>query len=234
MSTKVIVRIIIGAIILILLGIIYVYQSGMLETHNNEQTELPPIVQNDQPEEKTENASSTPTEVTNIATDRLKDMEDSIADLEDTVSDHKKLIDDLSDNTATSASPSSISGKAIFATASTEGSVYSSTATAYASMNFFVNIVCPKECVLWIDFSTISKNDTANNVNTYGIFLNGGDQAISSYATMSIANGAVPISLSGAIPTSAGTHTVEIRAKTSGGTLQTDTSFLKVLAIESL
>jgi len=87
--------------------------------------------------------------------------------------------------------------------------------------------------LLWVNFYTASKNDSANNVNTYGVFLNGQDQSIYNQATMPVADGTIPISLNGVIPVSAGTHTVEIRTKTSGGTMQTDVSFLQVLAIEN-
>jgi len=222
MSTKVLVRILIGAIIASLLVIIYLYtpQSNNLDQSNS------PVAQ---VEKQVEGPTEQP-----ISVDRVQSMVEDIEALEIAVSDQGKLIDTLSENNDVAVSTSdSNSGQKILSTAQVKGSSFSTSATTYAAMNTFVNIVCSVKCTLWIDFYTTSKNDTANNVNTYGIFLNGGDQSISSSATMPIANGAIPISLSGAIPTSAGTHTVEIRAKTSGGTLQTDTSFLKVLAIES-
>jgi len=226
MSTKVLVRILIGAIIIGLLVIIYLYQSDTLQSNNLDLSNTPVAQGERQMEEPTEQP---------ISVDRVQSIVEDIQTLEDIVSDQQKLINDLSESKEVPVTKSvSSSGPKILATAHIKGSAFSTSSAAYSDMNTFVNIVCSAKCTLWVDFYTTSKNDTANNVNTYGIFLNGGDQSISSYATMPIANGAVPISLSGAIPTSAGTHTIEIRAKTSGGTLQTDTSFLKVLAIESL
>ncbi len=226
MSTKVLVRIIIGAIIVGLLVIIYLYQSDTLQGNNLDLSNSPVAQGEQRMEEPTEQP---------ISVDRVKSIVEDIKALEEAVSDQKKLIDTLSENNDVAVSTSdSNSGQKVLSTAQVKGPSFSTGATTYAAMNTFVNIVCSAKCILWVDFYTTSKNDTASNVNTYGIFLNGGDQSISSYATMPIANGVVPISLSGAIPTSAGTHTVEIRAKTSGGTLQTDTSFLKVLAIERL
>ena len=226
MSTKVIVRVIIGAIIVTLLVIIYIFQREKLQNETQTSSDMSVAQETKQTEEQTESS---------IATDRLKSMAESIESLEDAVATQQKFIDKLSEETEVSATKEpEISGQKILADAHIRGPAFSTSATSYSAMNTFVNIVCSAKCTLWIDFYTTSKNDTANNVNTYGIFLNGQDQSLSSQAIMPVVNGAVPISLSGAISTNAGTHTVEIRAKTSGGTLQTDTSFLKVLAIERL
>ena len=226
MSTKVLVRIIIGAIIVGLLVIIYMYQSGTLQ-NNNHNLAITPTAPEEKPIEG-------PTEYP-ISVDRVKSMVDDIEALENAVSDQQKLIDDLSESkeavTVTKSAPNI--GQKILATAQVKGAAFSTTSAAYSDMNTFVNIVCSTKCTLWIDFYATSKNDTAQNVNTYGVFLDGQDQSLTTQATMPISNGAMPMSLSGAITTSTGTHTVEIRAKTSGGTLQTETSFLKVLAIES-
>ena len=224
MSTKVLTRIIVGSVIVVLFIIIYIFQSTALRNNNREvKVDSLPVQ-----ESKTTGASESV-----MTTDRLGKIEDTISKLEDYVKDQESTIDDLSEKIATSSADSTdVTNKKILATTQTKGSTFSTTATAYTPMGSFVNINCPVRCTLWINFYSSSKNDTANNVNTYGVFLNGQDQSTYSQATFPVASGSAPISLNTAISVSAGTHTVEIQAKTSGGTLRSDVSFLQVMAIE--
>ena len=223
MSTKVIARIIVTCIILVLIGIIYILWSNGKQSAPDNLAEAPAVEQS---------AKSALVE-SDTATDRLKDIEDDITKLKKMVKEQKSLIDTLSEGNATSeAQLVKISSKNVLATAHTKGSLFSTTSTAYSPMSMFVNIACPVQCTLWIDFYTTSKNNSANNENTYGLFLNGQDQSLYSKAVLPTTNGSASISLNDAIPVGAGTYTVEIQAKTSGGTLQSDISFLQVLAIE--
>ncbi len=223
MSTKTITRIIIGATIVLLVIIIYIFQSN-LQNNNREVDTEKEIVDETAPNQKEEESMST---------DRLKSIEDSIAKLEETAEDQDTAIGKLSEKTENIATASSsVSDKKILANAQTKGSAFNTTSTNYSPMGMYVNISCPVQCTLWINFYSSSKNDAANNVNTFGVFLNGQDQSTYSQATLPIASGSVPISLNSAISVSAGTHTVEIQAKTTGGTLRSDVSFLQVMAIE--
>jgi hypothetical protein len=70
------------------------------------------------------------------------------------------------------------------------------------------------------------------NSNTFAVFLNESDQSIYSQANYPAASFSIPISINGVIPVNAGIYTVDVRAKTSGGTLQSNVSVLQVMAIE--
>ena len=224
MSTKVLTRIIIGATVLFLIVIIYIFQTNYRQNKNQEVSSNPTPIKETETTKENENSMST---------DRLSKIEDTISKLEDNIKDQESTIDDLSEKIATSSAESTdVTNKKILATTQTKGSTFSTTSTAYTPMNMFINITCPVRCTLWINFYSSSKNDSANNVNTYGVFLNGQDQSTYSQATLPVASGSAPISLNTAISVGAGTHTVEIQAKTSGGTLRSDVSFLQVMAIE--
>ena len=210
--------------IVAILVIIYIFQSTARQSDDHEvEPDLTPIKET---ETTKENENS-------MSTDRLGKIEDTISKLEDDVKDQESTIDDLSEKIATSSAESTdVTNKKILATTQAKGSTFSTTSTAYSPMSMFVNITCPVRCTLWINFYSSSKNDSANNVNTYGVFLNGQDQSTYSQATLPVASGSAPISLNTAISVGVGTHTVEIQAKTSGGTLRSDVSFLQVMAIE--
>ena len=224
MSTKVLTRIIVGITIVVIVIIIYIFQSTALQNNNREvKIDSLPLKKS-----KTTGASESA-----MTTDRLSKIEDAISKLEGDVKDQKSTIDDLSEKIATSSAESTdVTNKKILATVHTKGSTFNTTSTTYTPMGIFANITCPVRCTLWINFYSSSKNDSANNVNTYGVFLNGQDQSTFSQATLPVASGSTPISLNSAISVGVGTHTVEIQAKTSGGTLHSDVSFLQVMAIE--
>ena len=129
------------------------------------------------------------------------------------------------------------SDKSVLASAYTRGSTFTTTSTGYSPMGMYVNINCPKNCLLWINFYSASKNIGApssaqGNTNTFGIFIDNTDQGIYSQASYPVDSLSVPISLNAAIPAASGVHTVEVRAKTTSGKLQSDSSGLQVLAIE--
>ena len=224
MSTKVLARIIIAIVIVVLMGIVYILWSDMKQEPAQLLVPDTPEVQEQQEIKEDRTA---------LTIDRLKEMEDAIASLEEEVEDQESLIDQLTDDIKTSATAAAkVTENAILDSAFTKGSSFSTSSTGYSVMSMFVNVTCSTQCNLWIDFYTVSKNDTANNENTYGVFLNGKDQSIYTLTKMPTANGSVSLSLNDVISVGAGTHTVEIKAKTSGGTLTSDVSFLQVLAIE--
>ncbi len=135
-----------------------------------------------------------------------------------------------------SAQPTQAAGKTIFDTAYTQGSTFTTSSNSYTPMGMYVNVRCPAGCVLYINFYTSSKNQgtpasATGYYNTYDIFIDGGDQNIFSQASYSAANAAVPVALSAGISVAAGTHTIDIQAKTNGGTLESDSSALTVMAV---
>ena len=223
MSTKTITRIIIGATIFVLVIIIFYVQSNLQQNVDREIVVEPEQVEATEPKKSKDS----------MTTDRLQEIEDSIAKLERNEVDQDLAIKDLSEkNEATVAASSTASDHKILTTTNAKGSSFTTTSTSYSPMAMFVNINCPVQCTLWIEFYTSSKNNSANNVNTYGVFLNGQDQSTYSQATIPVANGSVSIALNTSLSVAAGTHTVEIKTKTSGGTLQSDISSLQVMGIE--
>ncbi len=171
---------------------------------------------------------------------KVTSLEKNIIDLTDNQENVSNAIEDVRTYiSTTSAKPTAVlpETKSILASANTKGSLFTTTFSSYTPMGMYVNIVCPKSCNLWINFYTSSQNlgnptSAQGNLNTYGIFLDEADQSIYSQANFPVALLSIPISLNAVIPVSAGFHTIDIRAKTNGGTLQSNVSFLQVLAIE--
>jgi cytoskeletal protein RodZ len=78
---------------------------------------------------------------------RMKWLEKSVKDQSEAFAELKAT---LSTQSAQTATPTS--GKPIIATSSTQGSLFTTTSTNYTPMGMYVNIKCPKNCLLWIDF----------------------------------------------------------------------------------
>ena len=165
---------------------------------------------------------------------RFKRLEESL----DTISSKQ-----ASDETALATlearlnSPKESVGKKILATAKTQGSLFTTSSPVYGPMGMYVTINCPVACSLWIDFFSSSKNQGTPNtaqgyMNTYGVFVDGVDKSIYGQATFPAAGSAVPVSLNGLVSVSAGVHTIDVQAKTTGGTLESSSSFLQVMAVE--
>ena len=223
MSTNLLTRIIMGVTISILIVIIAWFWYKDNTKKNTTRIIETPIVQNVETPQEVEKTSST---------DRLKDIEDTIAELQNDIEKQNEKINTLTSDEKTETTDVTTIGKQIFSVAQAKGTSFSTTASSYTPMGVYTNITCPESCTLWINFYTTSNNDSPNNVNTYGLFVNGTDQSLYNQATIPNANGATPISLNGTVTVSAGTHTVEIKSKTSGGTMKSDVSFLQVMAIE--
>lgn len=225
MSTKTIATIVFFLFIVILIVGVYYFRPEIFNGYNTEDTaEVLP----EEPDSTTPTKPVNPTKV-----DRITIIEDALSELKKNQEDTDDLIVDLSEkvNDLSTAS-ASLANKTIIDSAQTQGSVFTTTSTAYTQTNTFVNITCAQKCNLWINYYASSKNDSSNNVNTYGVFVNGQDKGIYSQGNISNANGSIPIALNALLPVSSGSYTVEIKAKTSGGTLQSDVSFLQVMAIE--
>ena len=168
-------------------------------------------------------------------TDAINSLKSKVKSLEEQVGRLQNL--KVPTATLSAKSETTSSGKSILATASTQGSVFSTTSASYTPMGMFVNINCPKNCFLSINFYSSSKNlgpiaSEQGNLNTYNLYLDGVDKSIFSQASFSIPSSSSPVSLNAFLPVAAGTHMIEIKVKTTGGTLQSDSSFLQVVAIE--
>ena len=164
-------------------------------------------------------------EQTNMLLKQQKDQASTLGDL-------RKLV-----STASAQTTTQTNNKSIIAVAYTKGSLFTTTLTSYTPMGMYVNIKCSVHCLLFINFYTSSKNigtptSAQGNYNTYNLFLDDTDQSVFSQASYSEDSASVPISLNVVLPVSAGIHTVDIRAKTTGGTLQSDSSALQVMATE--
>lgn len=138
----------------------------------------------------------------------------------------------------TSAQPTGVpTTKSIIAVSHTKGSGFTTSAVNYTPMGMYVNIRCPESCYLWISFYSSSQNTGAappqqGYSNSYGLFLNESDQGIYSEANFPTSSSSIPVSLNTVIPVGKGFYTIDIRAKTSGGTLLSNVSALQVMAIE--
>lgn len=224
MSTKVLASVIFAVFIILLVGGVYYFRPSLFGAGKTE--EQSPIAE-EEPVGKI-----TPSPVSEMKVDRIKIIEDAISEIKKDQEDQDSLITDLSEkiNDLSTAS-AALSKKTILDTQESQGSTFTTASTAYTQMNMFDNVTCSKACVLWINFYTSTKNDSSN-LNTYGLFINGQDKGIYSQANVTNSNSAVPLSLNASIPANSGSYTVEIKAKTSGGTLQSDISFLQIMAIE--
>ncbi len=170
--------------------------------------------------------------VTELAS-KIKWLENSVRELQSYVTTHEAMLA----VTPTPTPKPAAAGKSIIAVANTQGSLFTTKATTYTPMGMYININCPKNCLLWINFYTSSKNTgeataAQGNQNTYGVFLDDVDKSIFTQASYPVPSTSVPVSLNAAIAAGVGLHTVDIRTKTTGGTLQSDSSTLQVMAIE--
>ncbi len=166
---------------------------------------------------------------------RFKRLEDSLDAITLKQTDQETIVASL-EARLTSPKVQSI-GKKILGTAKTQGSLFTTSSSVYSPMGMYVTINCSVACSLWIDFFSSSKNQGTPNtaqgyMNTYGVFVDGADKSIYSQATFPAAGSAAPISLNGLVAVSAGVHTIDVQAKTTGGTLESNSSFLQVMAVE--
>lgn len=221
MRSEFILLVIIGGFLSALLVFLIVFYKPVLPTNLNQFLN-----------KKSSQPISSDTDVTGELKSRIKWLEKGVKDQSETLADLRAYVSTQSAQTVTPTS-----NKSIITTASTQGSLFTTTATSYTPIGMYVNINCPEDCLLWINFYTSSKNlgtpvAAQGFTNTYGVFLDNSDQSIFSQASYPVASSSVPVSVNAAIAVAAGTHTVEMRAKTTGGTLQSDSSFLQMLAIE--
>ncbi len=170
---------------------------------------------------------------------KVKSLENNMALLSTEQNNQLAAIRDVETYISTSAAQSAATPttKSIIAVASTKGSAFTTGSVNYTPMGMFVNVKCPKSCYLWINFYSSSQNTGSpasqqGYSNTYAVFLNEADQSIYSQANYPTASSSIPIVLSTVLPVNAGIYTVDVRAKTSGGTLQSNVSSLQVMVIE--
>lgn len=167
---------------------------------------------------------------------RFKEIEDALGNVTQKQAGQETVLASLEAKLNGQKNPA-VNGKKILGVAKTQGSLFTTTSAAYTPMGMYVTVNCPVACVLWVNFFSSSKNQTAppsaqGYVNTYGLFVDGADKSIYSQASFPAAGSAAAIALNGSISASAGVHTIDIQAKTTGGTLESDSSFLQVMAIE--
>lgn len=171
--------------------------------------------------------------------DKLQRIEDDLQVLSERDDKQASVVADLKtqiDNQSSSQMKLE-DGKRILAVTSTQGGLFTTSSQSYSPMGMYVNIKCSVACYLWINFYSSSKNQTQppgvpGYFNIYNAFIDGGDQNIFSQASFPAAGSAAPVSLNAAFATSAGIHTVDVRAKTTGGILESPASYLQVMAIE--
>lgn len=225
----------------ILFGLMGVFFAGLLVFLFVVYKPTVPLVSSQLSNNNLSQAVSSDTDSLNELKSRIKWLEDSLKAQSAALTDLKQLTSTPSANTKTEAltttSTTTTTDKSVMASAYTRGSTFTTTSTSYTPMGMYVNINCPKNCLLWINFYSSSKNIGApssaqGNTNTFGVFIDNTDQGIYSQASYPVDSLSVPVSINAAIPAASGVHTVEVRAKTTSGKLQSDSSGLQVLAVE--
>ncbi|GEM_PF-3663095 len=154
---------------------------------------------------------------------------------------NKLATDILTVQSAVATNTSSITAlgtkKSILAATSVSNSSFTTNSVEFGPMGMWVNLNCSVSCNFWINFNTASRNQAVPNssagyLHSYELFIDGGDKSIGSEANLSVVNMSIPVSVNAFVSVAAGNHTVEIRSKTSGGTLESRNSYLQVMAIE--
>lgn len=220
MSTKAVVHLILVFFVITVLGVIIYYQRSAFQQKNST---AKVVVEKD-----SENTNSKEEE--SMSVDRIQSIENEIAELKTTQQNQESSIKKLS--TTLSPTPKTTNNShQILNTAQAQGATFSTSSSSYTPTGVFTNISCTQKCILWINFYTSSKNSIADNVNTYSIFIDSQEKGIYTQSTLPISNSAQSVSLNTTQQMNSGTHTVEIQARTSGGTLQQDVSYLQVMAI---
>lgn len=100
-----------------------------------------------------------------------------------------------------------------------------------------VTVNCPVACVMFVNYDVDTRNTQIPGAGSwyqhlYHIFIDDVDQAVYNQVSATVPNAAYPVAVNGAFPVSAGTHTVTVWVKVTGGHLQQFTSHLQVLAVE--
>lgn len=127
--------------------------------------------------------------------------------------------------------------KVIFDIQEIRGPQFTTSSTTDVSVGNKITINCPASCKLVINYFVDTRNtgtssDPRGYFNYYDIYVDGVNQAITNQASFPVPNSAIPLSLNGVVPASAGSHEVEIYAKVNGGTLESHESGLQVTAIQ--
>lgn len=235
MAHKIVMRLVFALFVFGIIGAIFVFRSSLIPKNlipqKNTRGESIP---NPSPIKKV-----SPVNEKKVSTDRITELEDQIAGLEAELEDQDKGLKKLSDKLSSQSVPTNTNAgnKSIISTAYTQGSQFTTSSSIYSPMGMYVNVTCPEKCILWIHFYTTSKNTASPNSaqgysHLFGLFINDQENSIYTQGSFPIANASFPSSLNAAIPVGAGTHTIDIRAKTTGGTLSVEKSFLQVIAIE--
>ena len=105
--------------------------------------------------------------------DAINDLRSQVRGLEGQI---KILEDQQSSISSQLAEPSPVpisNSKSILAVAHTKGGIFTTTSASYSPMGMYVNINCAKNCYLWINFYTSSKNlgsppSAQGNINKIG------------------------------------------------------------------
>lgn len=124
-----------------------------------------------------------------------------------------------------------IKEKRILAYGQFRGAVFTTTSNIDVPTDAQVEITCPIQCVLLINYVVDTRNNQTGAHNIYTIYLDGLNLSFTNQASYAFPNQAIPISLTGIYPASAGTHTVQIYAHTNAGEIMEHTKTLTVFAI---
>lgn len=168
---------------------------------------------------------------------KLQRIENDIQSLFQKEENQATLVADLKKQIEDSKSSKLLKGKTVLSVASTQGGVFTTASQTYSPMGMYANVNCPVACYLWLNFYSSSKNQTQppgapGYLNTYNAFIDGSDKNIFSQASFPSGGSAGSVSLNAAVAVSSGFHTVDVRAKTNGGTLESTASYLQVMAVE--
>lgn len=96
---------------------------------------------------------------------------------------------------------------------------------------------CPQACILWVNYDVDTRNTQIPGTgqwyqHLYHIYIDDIDQAVYNQVSATVPNAAYPLAVNGVFPVTAGSHTISIYVKVTGGHLQQFTSHLQALAIK--
>jgi len=148
----------------------------------------------------------------------LQNIENQVANLEASNSANISEINDLKT-------------KSILTYGQYRGSGFTTTSNTDTPTDAKVDIACPITCVLVINYVVDTRNFQTGVNHIYTIYVDGVNQSFVNQVSVVFANQANSLALTGMIPASPSTHTVQIYARTTGGILEEHTKTLTVLAI---
>jgi len=174
-----------------------------------------------------------PTAILCYLYDKVHEQDEEIEKIKEEQRAHSEHIDDLQVSTSANLEEiNALKKHRILAYGQYRGAGFTTNSNTDVPTDAKVEINCPVTCAITINYSVDTRNSQTGAHNIYTIYLDGVNQSFVNQASFAFPGQANPLALTGIVSAQAGTHTVEIYARTTaGGTLEEHTKTLTVLAI---